>query len=67
MYLVTGFIGALDICYELKKEGKDFEISDTSWVVILSMFLWLPAIIFCFYGYACKALWEISTEEEDDE
>lgn len=67
IYLITGFVGAFDVCFQLKKDGKDFDILDTGWVMILSLFLWLPAIMFCFYGYAFKALWEIVTEEEDDD
>ena len=67
IYLVTGFITAFDVCFEFKKNDKDLDILDTGWILILSIFFWLPGFMLCTYGYALKFLWEIITEEEDDE
>ena len=67
IYLVTGFITAFDVCFEFKKSGKNLDILDTGWILILSILFWLPGFMLCTYGYALKFLWEIITEEEDDE
>lgn len=64
---MTGFITAFDVCFEFKKNDKDLDILDTGWILILSIFFWLPGFMLCTYGYALKFLWEIITEEEDDE
>lgn len=66
-YMITGWIVAFDLCYHYKENGKQLGLADTGIHIVLCVIFWLPALILCIYGYGLKALWEIITEEEDDD
>lgn len=65
-YVLTGFIAALDICYNDEKRGKPHGLFDTGFIILMCGLLWLPVGIISVYWFGLTALYDIITEEEND-
>ena len=65
-YMFTGFIAALDICYNDEKHGKQHGLFDTGFIVLLCILFWLPVGIISVYWFGLTALYNMITEEEND-